>query len=67
VYLQGTLVMFPLLSIGTAKHSYGPDALEFKPQRWMAAATAEVGGDGPAAAASGPPDPLTFLTGPRDW
>lgn len=42
--LQGTIVMLPTLPYGLSQHNYGPDALAFKPQRWMAAAgrTADV-------------------------
>lgn len=128
---QGSVVMIMLLAYGLAKHTFGPDAGEFKPQRWLAAdapqlaaAANSVGGcaggssPGPAsssagasaadadaescstspsgsgadkhggdvaadhaavapsapapapagkAAASTPPDPFTFLAGPRDW
>lgn len=116
--LQGTLVVVPLLPYGLAEHIYGPDALLFKPQRWLptsaaapmqgaarsaapagpqadsssaaapsvassVAATegpstlaAAPGGSAPSAQAVGgskaaptaaPPDPLTFMTGQRDW
>ncbi len=84
--------MLQLLPYSLSIHNYGPDALDFKPQRWMegsleasdsvlnsptarntpagpgqesgAAAAAGVGVGGVAA---GPPDPISFLTGPRDW
>jgi hypothetical protein len=77
--LQGTLVMIPLLPYGLAHHIYGPDALEFKPQRWMtpadsstaaassAPAGAEAAGKAAGSASALPPEPLTFLTGQRDW
>lgn len=73
--LQGTVVMLPTLPLGLAQHNYGPDALSFRPQRWMAAAAAPAA----AAASAGPddvnpanstdvlPDPNSFLSGPRDW
>jgi len=77
---QGTHVMITLLPYGHSKRLYGPDALEFKPQRWMTtAADAPASPTTPSvsptatappattAASSAPPDPLTFLTGPRDW
>lgn len=102
--------MIPLLPYSLAQHTYGSDALDFKPERWLATASAEtpaaaataaggasdgdddnddstisatttapapaapdqaVGsaarGKGAAAGPATPPDPLTFLTGPRDW
>jgi hypothetical protein len=69
--------MMPLLPYGLSQRIYGADVLEYKPQRWMAA-TAAAAADSKAAggyvltspAAGGgalPPDPLTFLTGQRDW
>jgi cytochrome P450 len=85
--------MIPLLPLGLAKHAFGPDALEFRPERWMGGAGGAAspashsaaadgssprpgGGAGTEAAADnkqhsgggsgGPPDPLTFLAGPRD-
>lgn len=78
VCLQGTLVMLQLLPYSLSTHNYGPDALDFKPQRWvdntmLASGTSDdVGASTGAAAAAGvgaggPPDPITFLTGPRDW
>jgi hypothetical protein len=34
-YMQGTLVMMPLLPLSLATANYGKDAMLFKPQRWM--------------------------------
>lgn len=59
VVSQGMLVMIPLLPFSLAKHTYGPDAAEFRPQRWMHAGQQQEG--------HALPDPLTFLVGPRDW
>lgn len=33
--LQGTLVNIPSLPLALAQHTFGADALQFKPQRWM--------------------------------
>jgi hypothetical protein len=73
--------MMPQLPYGLAQHIYGADALQFKPQRWMtpadcstaAAAATTVAGDGadaatgPSSKSGMPPEPLTFMTGQRDW
>lgn len=94
VYLQGTVVMMCALPLALAKHTFGPDAAEFRPQRWLdntpssnpaapaqddtqddtaaqrdTTAPAPRKAEAKAAAAGGPglPDPLTFMTGPRDW
>jgi hypothetical protein len=71
---QGTIVMMPLLPYALSARNYGTDALEFKPQRWMTAAglsdsgiTAGATSPNSQAAAEGQPDPLTFMTGQRDW
>ncbi|GAB9462968.1 Cytochrome p450 [Globisporangium polare] len=32
---QGTIVMLPLYAMGRMEHLWGPDALEFKPERWI--------------------------------
>ena len=77
---QGTLVSVPLLPFGLTGHNYGPDALEFKPQRWLSgdaataallsnngsAASPALAAEGLGAGAAAPPDPLTFFTGMRD-
>lgn len=82
VLLQGAIVMMPLLPFGLCERNYGADVLQFKPQRWLAAAdnktaAAAVAPAGSAAARAAaaaragatllPPDPLTFHTGQRDW
>lgn len=66
---QGAVVMMPLLPYGLSPRIYGAEVLEFKPQRWMTATTAADGGSAPTSPGGGalPPDPLTFLTGQRDW
>lgn len=79
--LQGAIVMMPLLPFGLSERNYGADVLQFKPQRWLAAADSKTAAAGAAAAAPAgdaaagakagptllPPDPLTFHTGQRDW
>jgi cytochrome P450 len=72
--VQATVVMFPLLAIGNSKAVYGPDARDFNPQRWLRQQRgvesqqpgAAVVQPAPLAAAAAPPEPLTFMAGPRD-
>lgn len=51
----GTVVMLPVYVASRRTTAYGPDAGEFKPERWL-----------PEDPALMPPEPPTFSFGPRD-
>lgn len=58
---KGTTIILPPWAINTSTESWGPDALEFKPERWLDA-------DGKANNKGGAESNfsfLTFLHGPR--
>lgn len=98
--------MIAALPIALASHTFGADAGEFRPSRWLSTSTTADGSAGREAAAASPtgsddttmqrdtaaaaaagsgagpkvaaaaagsvqgialPDPLTFMSGPRDW
>ncbi|OAR03082.1 hypothetical protein LLEC1_05606 [Akanthomyces lecanii] len=63
---RGTLLIIPIWAINTDPLLWGPDAAEFKPERWL---SAEHGGTSKANAASGGATSnyafMTFIHGPH--
>ena len=55
----GTYVIMSPWAINRSKTLWGPDAQEFKPERWLAAGQGSLGG------AKSPLSLMTFLHGPR--
>jgi cytochrome P450 len=51
----GTVVMLPIYVASRRTSTYGPDAAEFRPERWLPDDPSQV-----------PPEPPTFSHGPRD-
>lgn len=43
MYVQGAYVLMHVLPYGLATHNYGPDAMAFKPQRWMSSSSSSTG------------------------
>ena len=39
--MQGTVVMICTLPLALSKHAFGPDAMEFRPSRWLKDTAAE--------------------------